>query len=79
MNRLDLHEIVMKLTGPVQPVGETNEDERRFRNLNDLVDLTRLLVGEIQELARYEHRPEYSIRRAGHAAVMFLEELREEE
>jgi len=36
-NDMELYEIVMKLVGPVQPVGETRADEQRPANMKKAI------------------------------------------
>jgi hypothetical protein len=48
---MELYDVVMKLTGPVRPLGETNEDARRLDNLKSLCGLVDRLVTEIDAVA----------------------------
>ena len=41
---MDYHGIITKLIGPIEPVGETNEDEKRFSNLTNMTILVDRLV-----------------------------------
>lgn len=73
---MDLYEVLKKLTGPVRPVGETNEDDRRFENLKALTDLVGQLLTDIDQIAcRNKSRPEYSLKRAGEHCSKFLDEI----
>ena len=36
---MDVYEIVGKLVGPIDPIGETQTDERRFENLKVMTEL----------------------------------------
>ncbi len=83
---MELHETVMKLVGEVRPVGETNEDNRRFENLKVLTELIDRLVFTVSGVAVNFNRVEFSIKRAGKHAKEFLretslalEDFREEE
>jgi hypothetical protein len=70
---MDLKEIVMKLVGPVFPVGDTNEDEERFKNLCNLCELTNNLIAHIDEVAcENKNQTEYSRKRAGEFAYKVL-------
>jgi hypothetical protein len=68
-----LYEIVKKFTGEIMPVGETNEDNKRFGNLQRTQDLVTALVIDIDTVA-YENkdRSEYSMKRASDEASKFL-------
>jgi len=69
---MELHDIVMKLTGPVMPVGETNEDRRSFENLKQLCDLVDQLVSTIDSVIPNKNRHEASMKQAGEYADKFL-------
>lgn len=69
---IDLKEIVMKLNGPIEPVGESHTDEVRLNNLKNLCDLVEDLVGEIQQICPNKDRVEYSMKEAGKYAHAFL-------
>ena len=64
---MDIHEVVGKLVGRIDPVGETNEDNRRFENLKIMADLVNKLLFNIDEVSR-----EYSRDRAGKFAAEFF-------
>ena len=49
--RMDLHEIVCRLVGPIQPVGETHEDNRRLDNIKVFIELTDRLLLDIDDAA----------------------------
>ena len=44
-NDMELYEIVMKLVGPVQPVGETRADEQRLTSMKKLTELAEKAIG----------------------------------
>lgn len=72
-NPMELHEIVMKLVGSVNPVGETNLDNQRFENLKVLQDLIDKLVSKIDNVAcRNKNSHEFSRKRAADSAAEFL-------
>jgi len=75
-NQIDVYAVVTKLIGRVSPVGETNEDERRFENLKKLTELVDALLMDINDIAINRNRVEYSIKKAGVFANEFMEELR---
>jgi len=74
---MDIHEIVKKLVGEIDPVGETNADNDRFENLKAMTELVDELLSDIYRVARGNNRHEYSINRAGQFASSFLDEVRE--
>jgi hypothetical protein len=71
-NKMTLYEVVTKLIGQVNPIGETSEDNRRFNNLKIMTELTTLLLKDIDEVATAKNRYEYSMKRAGEFASKYL-------
>lgn len=70
---MELYDVVKKLVGEINPVGETDEDSRRFENLKTLTELVDGLLIDIDYVARKRHRHEYSIKLAGDFASKFLD------
>lgn len=73
--RMDLFDIVTRLVGPVQPIGETYADDARLDNLKKLTELTERLLAEIRQAASCADRPEASMSKAGKYAKDFLDEI----
>lgn len=71
--KMTIQEIVAKLVGRINPVGETNTDNDRFENLKVMCNLVDYLVTEIDRVS-YENkdRHEYSMKRAGEYAHDFI-------
>lgn len=74
---MELLEIVMKLTGPVQPAGESNEDEKRLRNIKVLTNLVDRLLSIIHDAADCADSHEASVKVIGEHARKFLKDVRE--
>ena len=71
---MEIKDVVLKLIGPVDPVGETNSDGKRFENLKALCELTEHLVCVIDDVSyRNKDRAEYSMSRAGKYAFHFID------
>ena len=71
---MELYDVVKKLVGEIDPVGETNEDDRRFENLKTLTELVDKLLSDIDYVnTRNSKRYEYSLKRAGDFASKFLD------
>ena len=70
---MDLHEIVKKLVGKINPIGETTTDNERFENLRVLCDLVENLIIDIDNV-NYQNKQshEYSVKRAAEYADNFL-------
>lgn len=74
---MDLYDVVTKLVGPVDAVGETNEDARRLANLKELTTLVDRLLYEIVHAATASTRQEASMKAIGMHAKNFLRDVRE--
>ena len=74
---MDIYEVVEKLVGPINPVGETHTDNVRYENLKELIELTDRLVGKISSCAYLKDRAEFSISRAGRSCQGFLDDLKD--
>jgi hypothetical protein len=69
------YDIVKKLIGEIEPIGETNTDNERFENLKEMTNLVNDLIMDIQDVSEYEDRGEYSMHRAGKHAEKFLGDI----
>lgn len=47
---MDYHEIVKKLVGRIDPIGESNTDEKRFENLKQMTALVNKLIQDIDSV-----------------------------
>jgi len=68
---MDVYEVATKLIGPVRPVGETNIDNERFDNLKVMTELVDRLLKDIDDVASWKGRAEFSMNRAGKYADDF--------
>lgn len=74
---MDLHEIAKKLVGSITPIGESNTDDERFKNLKEMCGLVENLIMDIEDMAfanRDAH--EFSVKRAKEYADKFIESTR---
>lgn len=74
VNKVELHEIVMKLVGPVSPTGDRDEDRRRLENLRNLTELVELLLQQLKDVSHSVNRQELSMKVMGFHAKDFLDE-----
>ena len=74
---MELKDVVLKLVGPVEAVGETNEDVRRLSNLKTLTILVDGLLYTISRAATAVSREEASMKAIGQHASKFLRNVRE--
>ena len=72
---MDIHEIVKKLVGPIDPVGETHTDDNRFENLKVMTELVGELLTDIDRVIPNKERVEFSMKRAGEHADKFYDEI----
>jgi len=74
---MEVIDVVKKLIGPIEPVGETNTDEKRYKNLLEMIELVELLHSEIFDVSSFSGRCEYSLNKAGKRAAQFLKDIKE--
>ena len=72
--KMDLHEIVTRLVGPVDAIGEHNADQKRLANLKELTQLVEMLLLDIHYAARSANNHQASMKAIGEYAKEFLEE-----
>jgi len=69
-------EIVRKLIGEIMPVGETNEDQKRFNNLIEMAGLVDILLEDISKVVRRNvDAKEHSVVKARTYAKEFLTQI----
>jgi hypothetical protein len=74
---MEIYDVVKKLLGEIEPVGETNTDEKRFENLAATTHLVDKLIFDISQVSHCASRQEYSMSRAGKHAEQFLNDIKE--
>lgn len=67
-------DIVMELTGEVEPYGDSYIDSERSDNLLRLQNVVDILLEEIMNCADYRERPEWSMKNIADTADNWLEE-----
>jgi hypothetical protein len=75
---MEMIDIVKKLIGPIQPVGESNEDRKRLENLNEFITLADEMIIKLKDVAENSDSHEHSVALAGDTAKKFLNELKKE-
>lgn len=71
------YEIVKRLIGPIIPIGDTNADRDRYKNLEDTIDLVDRLIFDINDAGLSHNRPEASMKKIGETANKYLEDLKD--
>ena len=74
---IDIYEIVKKLIGEINPIGDSNVDRARLENLKVTTGLVDKLVFDIDSIVPNKDRVERSMEQAGEFADKFLTDLRE--
>lgn len=69
---MDILDVVMRIVGPVDPVGDFEEDGKRLSNLQDLLDLTNSLLVIIDSIASDQGK-EGTVRLASNKCSEFLD------
>lgn len=67
--------IVKRLVGPLDPIGDSWVDEKRYENLLHMIDVVNDLVDEIKSISEYAKSHEYSVQKIGKQAKSFLYDL----
>ncbi len=75
---IDVYRVVRRLIGEITPVGDSRTDDRRFQSLKATTELIGDLIHDVERVAQYRVRAEFSMKRAGEYAQEFLEPLGEE-
>jgi len=69
---MELIDVIHKLLGPIEPVGETHTDERRFQNLETTITIVDKLLDDLNNVALEADSSEISVRTIGQRARNFL-------
>lgn len=77
LEQMNLHDMVHRLIGRVDPVGETNEDANRLENLETMILLVDKLTFDLGQVCRENGAHMASIKKAVNRSREFLRELRE--
>jgi len=72
---VDVYEVVKRLIGPIQPVGESHTDKDRLENMKEYTELARKMVIDINTVAFNKDSHMHSVRLVGEEAHEFCREL----
>jgi hypothetical protein len=75
---MEMYDVVKKLLGEINPIGETQTDNARFENLKATVKLVDGLLFDIDRVTCNKTRHEHSMKRAGEFASKFLEDIKDQ-
>ena len=72
------YDVIKKLIGRVEPIGESNEDSERLINLEDLIYVTECLIRDLKSVAEYNRYYESSVKYAGLTSSKYLNGLKDD-
>ena len=72
---MEFIDIIIRLIGNINPVGETNIDNERLNNLKIWIDNTDDMISELKVLSENKNSSQRSVSRAGKLAQEFLDNL----
>ncbi len=73
---MNMYDVVNKLVGPIDPVGDSCVDHKRLENLEEMTDLVNRLLTDIDNIAMANKgRHEASMKKAGVHCDEFLTAL----
>lgn len=76
MTKYSLYQVIMRLIGPIEPIGDPSTDQCRYNSLNRLLLTMEQLIIDIDELAtKHKGSQIDSIRTIGHRCDQFLTSL----
>lgn len=73
----EVADIVMRLIGEIEPVGETYTDDVRYNHLILLLNTLDVLIDEVRFILPNIDRHEYSMNRAGQQANKWIKDKHE--
>lgn len=62
---MEIEEILKRLFGRIEPWGETNEDNKRFENIENYKVALEFIINELSSASKFKDRPEYSMQKIG--------------
>lgn len=77
LNSSEITKLLDALIGRVEPIGETNFDEKAFENLQTLVDVTNWCLEWVANARDYINRTESSMNKVGFTAQCAMQEWTE--
>jgi hypothetical protein len=74
---MEMIDVVNKLIGRIQPIGESNEDAKRYNNLLAMCALTDQLITQIGLVSNLRNDGRGSMMKAGKYADEFLRDIKD--
>jgi hypothetical protein len=77
MTDIDVYAVVLKLIGPIEPIGCHSTDMDRKHNLERMTSLVDLLMQDIVYVSRDKGRHEDSVKQLGVMSYKFIKDMKE--
>ncbi len=74
---MDLYDIIKRIIGNINPVGDTNIDKKRLENLKTHEEITYKLIEDLMWVSEDRDRIEYSMKNLGQSAYSQLLDIKE--
>lgn len=71
------YDVIKKLLGPIDPIGDSQVDADRYENLLATTHLVDKLLFDINQVSRFATHSAHSIAHAGKWAQNFIQEIKE--
>lgn len=75
LTKEEIREVVDKLIGDVEAIGESRHDEKAYDNLVTMTYVCDALIDEIRRSSETKYNPQYSMKRVGEHAHSYLKDL----
>jgi len=75
---MNIYEITTKLIGPIEPIGDSSQDEKRLNNLKTTADLVDKLLYDISRVVACKGHYAASINKAGSFAYGFMKDVHDQ-
>ena len=75
MGNLSISQILEKLFGKIYPVGETNEDNKRYENIQNYYEALSFIIASLREASEFRKSPASSISDIGQECYDILREF----
>lgn len=62
---MSISQILEKLFGKIYPIGETNEDSRRYNNIQNYYEALSFIIANLREASEFRKSPAASISNIG--------------
>lgn len=75
LTKEEIREVVDKLIGDVEAIGESRHDEKAYDNLEIMTYVCDALIDEIRRSSETKNNPQYSMKIVGDRAYSYLKDL----